>query len=47
MTKTSPAIDNRRARHEYHILESLEAGLVLTGTEVKAVRDGGASLSEA
>jgi SsrA-binding protein len=40
-------IDNRRARYEYHILESVEAGLVLTGTEVKAVRGGGASLSEA
>jgi SsrA-binding protein len=40
-------IDNRRARYEYHILESVEAGLVLTGTEVKAVREGGASLSEA
>jgi SsrA-binding protein len=47
MTKNSPAIDNRRARHEYHILESIEAGLVLTGTEVKSVRDGGASLNEA
>lgn len=44
---TSPTIDNRRARYEYHILESLEAGLVLTGTEVKSVRTGGASLSEA
>jgi SsrA-binding protein len=45
--KSGPAIDNRRARHEYEILESLEAGLVLTGTEVKSVRAGGASLSEA
>jgi SsrA-binding protein len=43
----APAIENRRARHEYHILESLEAGLVLTGTEVKSIRAGGASLSEA
>ena len=43
----APAIENRRARHEYHILESLEAGLVLTGTEVKSIRQGGASLSEA
>jgi SsrA-binding protein len=42
----TPTIDNRRARHEYHILESLEAGLVLTGPEVKAVRAGGASLRE-
>jgi SsrA-binding protein len=43
----APVLENRRARHEYHILESLEAGLVLTGTEVKAIRGGGASLSEA
>ncbi len=31
---------NRRARHEYEILEILEAGLVLRGTEVKSLRDG-------
>src|SRR5271170_4660036 len=43
----SPTIDNRRARHEYHILESLEAGLALTGTEVKSIRAGGVSLGEA
>jgi len=43
----TPTIDNRRARHEYHILESLEAGLALTGTEVKSIRAGGVSLSEA
>ncbi|HEY6325491.1 MAG TPA: SsrA-binding protein SmpB [Candidatus Cybelea sp.] len=47
MTKSNGAIDNRRARYEYHILESVEAGLVLTGTEVKSVREGGASLTEA
>jgi SsrA-binding protein len=40
-------VENRRARFEYHILESLEAGLVLTGTEVKSMRAGGVSLSEA
>jgi SsrA-binding protein len=40
-------VENRRARFEYHILESLEAGLVLTGTEVKSIRAGGVSLSEA
>lgn len=45
--RDAPAIDNRRARHEYEILESLEAGLVLTGTEVKSIRAGGVSLSEA
>jgi SsrA-binding protein len=44
---TTPTIDNRRARHEYEILESLEAGLALTGTEVKSIRKGGVSLSEA
>jgi SsrA-binding protein len=44
---TTPAVDNRRARHEYHILESLEAGLALTGTEVKSIREGGVSLNEA
>lgn len=43
----SPTIDNRRARHEYHILDSLEAGLALTGTEVKSIRAGGVSLGEA
>ncbi|MGA7200464.1 MAG: SsrA-binding protein SmpB [Candidatus Cybelea sp.] len=40
-------VENRRARFEYHILESFEAGLVLTGTEVKSMRAGGVSLSEA
>jgi SsrA-binding protein len=43
----APTIDNRRARHEYHILDSLEAGLALTGTEVKSIRQGGVSLNEA
>lgn len=37
---------NRRARYEYHILETFEAGLVLNGTEVKALRGGKASLPE-
>jgi SsrA-binding protein len=39
--------DNRRARHDYHLLERIEAGLVLTGTEVKSLRDGRASLQQA
>lgn len=43
----TPTVDNRKARHEYHILESLEAGLALTGTEVKSIRAGGVSISEA
>ena len=39
--------ENRRARHEYQLLDRYEAGLVLTGTEVKSLRDGGASLQQA
>src|SRR5262245_8161268 len=38
---------NRRARHDYFILDTVEAGLVLRGTEVKSLRDGKASLTEA
>jgi len=37
---------NRKARHEYEILDSIEAGLVLTGTEVKSLRTNGCSLKE-
>lgn len=40
-------VDNRRARHDYHLLERIEAGVVLTGTEVKSLRDGRASLQQA
>jgi SsrA-binding protein len=39
--------DNRKARHEYELLERVEAGLVLTGTEVKSLRDGRAVLGQA
>lgn len=38
--------ENRRARHEYFIGEILEAGIVLTGTEVKALREGKANIAE-
>lgn len=38
---------NRRARHDYSILDTYEAGLVLTGSEVKSLRDGKANLSDA
>ena len=38
---------NRRARHDYLILETFEAGLVLTGTEVKSLREGRANISDA
>ncbi len=39
--------DNRRARHDYHLLERVEAGIQLTGTEVKSLREGGAQLGQA
>jgi SsrA-binding protein len=39
--------DNRRARHDYHLTDRVEAGLVLTGTEVKSLRDGRADLARA
>ena len=39
--------ENRRARHDYLILETLEAGLILTGSEVKSLRVGKASIAEA
>ncbi|QEL14904.1 SsrA-binding protein SmpB [Limnoglobus roseus] len=38
---------NRRAAHEYEIVESLECGIALLGTEVKSLRDGHATLDEA
>jgi SsrA-binding protein len=40
-------VDNRRARHDYELLERFEAGLVLTGTEVKSLRQGRATLAQA
>lgn len=39
--------DNRSAGHNYHLADRLEAGLVLTGTEVKSARDGKIQLKEA
>lgn|SRR3989338_1478917 len=39
-------ITNRKARHEYHILDTLEAGIVLKGTEVKSLRNGNANLQD-
>jgi SsrA-binding protein len=41
------AVRNRKARHEFHVLETLEAGLVLQGTEVKSLREGKANLQDA
>lgn len=43
---TTVVARNRRARHDYHIVETWEAGLVLTGTEVKSLRAGKATLTD-
>jgi SsrA-binding protein len=40
-------VQNRKARHEYHVLQTWEAGLVLQGTEVKSLRDARANLQDA
>ena|SRR6476659_3364373 len=40
-------VENRKARHDFHIVERVEAGIALTGTEVKSLRDGGGNLREA
>jgi SsrA-binding protein len=51
MSKSSPPepprVRNRKARHRFEVLERLECGLALTGTEVKSLRAGQASLDEA
>ena len=43
----APKILNRKARHDYHVDESFEVGIMLTGPEVKSVRMGRVSLAEA
>ncbi len=40
-------IKNRKAEHEYFLVEKLQAGIVLSGSEIKSIRDGSANLSEA
>lgn len=42
-----PLADNRKARHDYDILENLDGGLVLSGQETKSIREGGAKLDGA
>lgn len=42
----SPTIQNRKARHDYHIESTLECGIRLIGSEVKAIRDGLVSIGE-
>jgi SsrA-binding protein len=44
---TKPIAENRRARHDYELLDRLEAGIVLTGTEVKSLREGRVTLAQA
>ena len=44
--KTKNIVSNRKARHDYSIINSLEAGLVLQGTEVKSLRKGQSSLQD-
>ncbi len=44
---TKTITENRRARHEYEILETIECGIVLGGSEVKSMRNGRVSLDEA
>ena len=54
MTKTAAApkpadrivVQNRKARHEYHVLDTWETGIVLQGTEVKSLRDGKANMQD-
>jgi SsrA-binding protein len=43
---SGPVAENRRARYDYEILDTLEAGIVLTGTEVKSLRHGQCGLQE-
>ena len=45
-TPPPPAISNRKARHDYHVLETYEAGLALRGPEVKSLRAGKANLQD-
>jgi SsrA-binding protein len=47
MTMSKTIVTNRRAYHEYHVLESLQAGIVLTGTEIKSLRAGRVSVVDA
>lgn len=47
MSGHQPDIENRKARHDYEILETYEAGIELIGSEVKSIRAGKASIKEA
>ena len=43
---TKQIADNRKARHDYFVLESIECGIELVGTEVKSIRNGGVNLKD-
>jgi SsrA-binding protein len=45
--KHAPRVENRKAWHDYHIVEKMEVGVILRGTEVKAIRQGQCSIAEA
>jgi SsrA-binding protein len=47
MAETKLIAENRRARHDYDLLERVEAGIVLTGSEVKSAREGHVQLGQA
>jgi len=47
MARSEDLATNKRAFHDYEILETHEAGIALTGTEIKSLRENGASLQEA
>ncbi len=47
MPEIKPVASNRKALHDYEVLERLEAGISLTGTEIKSLRAGGAHIREA
>ncbi len=47
MKPKTPTIENKKARFDYEIIETIEAGLVLTGSEVKSLREGKASIQDA
>ena len=46
MAGEKPIAENRKARHDYHFLERFEAGIVLSGSEVKSLREGRVSLQQ-
>ena len=45
-THDKPLAQNRKARHDYEILETVEAGIALKGTEIKSIRDGKMNLQD-